>query len=790
MRYKLRQIIVIILSFVSCQQIFAQEIPRTRLTGMVLDTLFRPIEYAAVQFFSKTDTTKTYGTITQADGTYSIKNVEIGEYLIKVSSVGYQLETESININTAKRNTPVKLIRLKEDIIEMEEVKITATRKGITERVDKTVFVPDSITLRSAKTGIDVIRKLPEVKVDKKDRSISILGNKNILVLINGIDNNRSIESIHPNDIKRVEIITHPSVKYRSDIASVINIVLKGYKEKGLTIASNMYYCIDKRNHSGNIQLDYQLGKWRFFVSYAGNFSMAESIDSTRRIDSYENETIEYKTTPLANNKADVGFNKIQYGFDYNFDENNIFSFTSRVTSFKLESFRHKKVLSLINNNPSKSSNIKSLYNSDRLEQNYSLYYLHKFKREDESLSINTNFYYLNNTSDYSIKDSSHYFSSLDTNYFMRNTNTFSNQNSINTKIDYSYPINNKTKLESGYQFYFRDIKSNMWATNSEESDITYNDLRNSLYTNITFDMDKMSFQIGARLENSDINANKEKNNQTHLLPYGAVLYKPKPNHSFKMSYRKILNYPNYSYLNPFKYYSSDSLSYFTGNPSLKPEQKHNLNLKYVFRKNDTYLSPSVYYNFLDDIINQKVGFQEDVLFYRFENLGRARQYGLSLSFSTVLFDWAEMETQFRGYYTDYLKHNDYNGFSYAAEYGFVLPLPAGFDLEIYGLVAEKEIDYNGYSKYGGYIDEILLTKDLFKNLFIGFSIWQPFFEVTDTYKQWGNTFTEINKYTEINSTSYMINITYYFRTGKKIDKIKKESLIESNAQDKKNRRR
>jgi hypothetical protein len=790
MKYILKQLIIVFIFLIGSLQLFAQDIPTTKVSGMVLDTMFRPIEYAAVQFFSKTNENKSYGTITQKDGTYSIKNVEIDKYLIKVSSVGYQSETASIDIITAKKNTPVRLIRLKEDIIEMDEVKIVATRNGVTEKVDKTIFIPDSITLRSAKTGIDVIRKLPEVKIDKKDRSISILGNKNILVLINGIDNNRSIESIHPDDIERIEIITHPSVKYRSDIASVINIVLKGYKEKGLTVSSNMYYCIDKKNHSGNIMLDYQSGKWRFFASYFGNFSLAESIDSTHRIDIYENETTEYKSLPLSNNRSDVGYNKIQYGFDYNINKNNILSFTSRVTSFKLESFRNKNVLSLTNDIPYKQSKIESLYNSDRVEQNYSLYYLHKFSKEDESLSINTNFYILNKSSDYIINDSSLYLPSLNSTYLTRNTNSLSSQNSINTKIDYNYPINDKTKLETGYQLYYRDVNSDIWATDNEESDVVYKDLRNSLYANITFALDKLSFQTGVRIENSHIAPNEEEYNQTHFLPYGAILYKPKPNHSLKLTYRKILNYPNYSYLNPFKYYSSDSLSYSTGNPSLKPEQKNNFNLKYVFRKNDTYLSPSIYYNFLDDLIEQQTKINEDVLIYRFENLGKAKQYGFGLSFSTVLFDWAEIETQFRGYYTDFKEHNGHNGFSYAAEYGAVLPLPLGFDLEIYGLIAEKEIDYNGYSKYDGYIDEILITKDITKNLFVGFSIWQPFSKVTDTYKQWGDTFTEINKYTEVNSTSYLLNITYYFKTGKKINKINKESFMESNQQNKKNRRK
>lgn len=753
-----------------------------KVNGHVFDTLFMPIEYATIQLSMKNDSTHSYGAITQYDGSYFIKNVEPGDYLIKYSAIGYKSMETSVNISENKQNQTVKPICLKEDIISIDEVTVKGTRKGFSEKVDKTIFVPDSITLRSAKTGLDVLRKLPEIRVDKNDRSLSIMGNKNILVLINGVDNNRSIESINPNDIEKIEIITHPSVKYRSDIASVINIVLKGYKEKGFTINNNLYYSINKKNHSGNLQLGYQIDKWRFFVSYFGNFTLSESYDSTLRYDKYDDESIKYKTTPIGNNEADFMSNNIQFGFDYDINKKNVFNFTSKLTGIGLESYRKKKVLTLINEIPSNSTDYKTNYSDKKSEQNYSLYFLHKFKKEDASIAFNTNFYFLNNTSEYVVNDSSVNLSDLELNKSLSTTKTQYKQNSINQVIDYTYPFSENIKLDAGYQFYLRNINNLMWATEDDKSKILYYDLRNSLYGNMSYTLSKMTLQIGGRVEIFSIDVNESANTQTKLLPYSSFLYSPNSQHSIKLTYRKILNYPNYSSLNPYRYYSSDSLTYSTGNPYLKPEQKNLFSLKYIYRKKNTYMSSGLSISFLNDFINQETLHQGRILVYNYANVGKANQYGVDVSFSTVLFDWLEFESQLKCYYTDFINRKEYNGFSYSIDYGLVLPLPLDFDLEIYGLLTEREIDFNGYSKYKGYIDEILISRQLIKNLFIGLAVWQPFFKISDTYKQWDATFSESNIYTEANSTSYLVNLTYSFKSGKKVNKTERVSLMESNS--------
>lgn len=782
-------IITIVLTLLLLPRIYAQEPFTTNISGMVLDSAYHPIEYAAVQLFSEKDSSIRHGTITLPDGTYTIKNIELGKYLINVSAIGFQSFSDTINLNVSRKKTQVNLVQLKKHLIEIEEVNVVALKKGFTEKIDKTVFIPDTLTLGRAKTGIDVINSIPEVKVDKKDMSISIMGNKNVLVLINGIDNNRNIASISPQNIERIELITDPSVKYSSDVASVINIVLKGYKEKGLDIYSNAYIGLNKKSHMGYLQIDYHWGKYRFFVNYSPSFTFSENLDTTYR-ENISDPFYEYNTSLFSDNNANVSYNSIQYGFDYTLNKNNLFSFTSKLTSFNLNASQSNKVISYLNKDLFDLSNVSSEYKADDLQQNYSLFYKHNFKKENDELSVNINYYNFDYHSNDNILDSIQYFFSSDSIFASRTTDSKKKQNSINVKVDCRNSITPRIKLETGYQLYLRNIKNNTIATNTEESILAYLNYKNSFYANMIFNYDKYGFQAGMRYENFNVIVSGISHNQKEFLPFGTAFYQPNANNSFKLIYRETLDYPNISFLNPFTFYSSDSLTSYTGNPLLKPEIKHNLSLKYSYKKGDSYLSTNIYCNIINDIILQKAFLQNNILALKYENLGKAQKCGADISFSSVLFDVIEVEMQLRGNYTNFLSNDKtHNGFSYASELGIYTPLLAGFDLEIYGVLAEKEINYNGYRLSSGYIDEIAISKDITQNLYIGFSVWQPFFRIKDTYKQWGNTFTETNISTEINSTVYLFNLTYSFNSGKRAKKIDKESIMEDNSSNNRKKR-
>jgi len=444
-----------------------------------------------------------------------------------------------------------------------------------------------------------------------------------------------------------------------------------------------------------------------------------------------------------------------------------------------VESFRHHVVSSSTNDELTGQSEIKSLFNSDKTDQNYSLYYSHQGKNEKKKLEITTNYFSLDDDSHHLIDDSTTLYPAGDSYLTSRIISRDYKQHSLNTKVDYSMPVANNALLEYGYQFYGRKIKSEAAATETEDSHVSYHDYRNSGYLNASYEPGKWNFQLGARIENSSTKVNGIKTNQTKFLPYGLVFYKPDAKNSFRLTYRNALEYPVYSYLNPFRYYSSDSLSYSAGNPYLEPERDNSLILNYSFRKKSTHLSMTLNYDYLNNLIAQKASRENKIVAYSYDNAGKARRYGAVFSLSSSLFDVVDVEMLLRGNYTDFLTKKTHSGYSYAAELGIYTPLVWGIDLDVYGVFKERELNYNGYEQYGTYIEEILLSKDITKNLFLGLAVRNPFITPKDKDKTWGSDFMEINRDRELHTPTWLFNLTFYLRSGKNIQRRSTDSYME-----------
>jgi len=87
------------------------------ITGKVIGSRKEPLERASV-FLNNA----TYGTSTQADGTFSLSGIKPGQYDLVVSSVGYELYSQTVLVGKA----PIHLdIELKQKVAELRDVVIT-----------------------------------------------------------------------------------------------------------------------------------------------------------------------------------------------------------------------------------------------------------------------------------------------------------------------------------------------------------------------------------------------------------------------------------------------------------------------------------------------------------------------------------------------------------------------------------------------------------------------------------------------------------------------------------------
>ena len=178
------------------------------------------------------------GTVTDANGKYSLPKLPGGSYLVQISFVGYATYNERVDLSTTKELN----VQLKPSTMEMAEIVVTGVGKATEIRRDPVPIVAVNkayIQERSASTNvIDVIANLPGISAVTTGPNISKpfihgLGYNRVVTAEDGIrqegqqwGDEHGIE-VDQNSIDRIEVIKGPaSLSYGSDaIAGVVNLL-------------------------------------------------------------------------------------------------------------------------------------------------------------------------------------------------------------------------------------------------------------------------------------------------------------------------------------------------------------------------------------------------------------------------------------------------------------------------------------------------------------------------------------------------------------------------------------
>ena len=177
------------------------------------------------------------GTASNRDGSYIIKNIPAGTYVIEVSIIGYARQLEKITVKGAKK----KDYLLISSSTELKDVVVTGVSSATDNQKNpmSVSVMPHKELLQNSSTNvIDAIAKVPGVSAMTDGQSISKpvirgLGYNRVLTINDGVQqvdqvwfDEFGIEA-DPDAVNRYEILKGPaSLAYGSDaIAGVINLI-------------------------------------------------------------------------------------------------------------------------------------------------------------------------------------------------------------------------------------------------------------------------------------------------------------------------------------------------------------------------------------------------------------------------------------------------------------------------------------------------------------------------------------------------------------------------------------
>lgn len=648
-------------AFICSSAIFAQN----SVSGKILDKDNKPLSEVEVLLINNSNQETLKVAISDKEGKFELDNVKFDEAKIVIEQNNYEKFTSEI-IKPSETNIALPDISLKGSSKTIEGVTIVAKKPFVTQKIDRVVINPDALISNAGTTALDVLGKSPSVNVDFND-NISLRGKSGVQIFIDdkptylaGSDLADYLRSIPSSNIENIEVIPNPPAKYdASGNAGIINIRLKKTLAKGFNGGFNLAYGQGKYMRSVNsANFNYRIQKWNFFTNL--------SVNKTR---SYQDLTIKREYFTPEGERTSI------------FTQNSYITPTNRTNSMKIGAdfyANDKTTFGIVLNgfiNPSERNTVNNAIIQDNdlqtvntIEANIPMDIM--FKNGSVNLNMTRK---IKDKQELSINaDYIKYDSKIEQSQFNKTLNP---DNSVfaDTRIDSKLPSDVTIKVlkadYSGINLFggnfdlgakssfvktgnvadFRNVKDGIETPNyTFSNNFDYKENIHAVYTNYAKEFDKISIQLGLRMEYSDIKGYQKGNpmvkdsaftkRYASLFPTFFIQYRVDSlqNHVVGLSLGRRINRPNYKDMNPFTY-PMDNYTFYGGNPFLEPTFSYNADLNYTFKKDYTL---GFNYSFIDNLISETNEQRDGIYYSRPGNFDRQISYGFTFNSSTKITKW------------------------------------------------------------------------------------------------------------------------------------------------------
>ncbi|MDR0430316.1 MAG: outer membrane beta-barrel protein [Tannerellaceae bacterium] len=144
-----------------------------------------PVEQATIRLLNVKDSTMINGVASSRNGSFSLKNIPPGSYLLSVSFVGYQPLYQPLQITG--RTNPVNLGKLEmtDGSILLGEAVVVGKASEVVVRNDTIEYNADSYKVSEGSVLEDLLKKMPGVEVDSEGK-ITVNGKEIKKVMVDG----------------------------------------------------------------------------------------------------------------------------------------------------------------------------------------------------------------------------------------------------------------------------------------------------------------------------------------------------------------------------------------------------------------------------------------------------------------------------------------------------------------------------------------------------------------------------------------------------------------------------
>jgi outer membrane receptor protein involved in Fe transport len=620
------------------------------IQGVVQDSATRKaVPFATVALILPATRKPLNGTVCEEDGKFVLKGVTAGKYLLSVTFLGYKTLEISVPEVQEKATVNVGTLLIAQQVQVLKEVKVTAQREILEERVDRTVYNAELDNTAKGGDATDVLRRVPTLSVDL-DGNVSLRGSQNITVLINNKPSTITAGSVAdalrqiPADmIKSVEVITSPSAKYDAEgSAGIINIITKKNNLEGLTL--NVDAGVGLRGSNLRLSGNYRKGKMGLSLSGGGRYRYNVKGD-------YHNNLITngILNTQEAQTRSRELNGRYTLGWDYDIDKHNSLNASVQYGVRNAHNFQDHLLTKTYTNQvltKAERRDVENISLSGTLD--LSLNYTKTFEKAQKEFSLLSLYSYNDRPTD--IYNTIYDTLNVDAiSRRQKNNNNAYNQE-MTFQADYQTPLGKTQLLEMGGKQILRKVSSKYTYYIANGADGTYLPLSDASLSN-QFNYDQQvsagylsytlslptgySVKGGLRYEYTTIQATFQNEQKVKIPDYGVLVpsfnasKKLKNGNTLKIAYNRRIQRPSLQFLNP-NIQVNNSRQITVGNPNLNPEYTDNYELGYSTSIKKVNLSLTGFARNTTGSIQQIRDVLGDTIRTSYQNIGKEDTYGMS----------------------------------------------------------------------------------------------------------------------------------------------------------------
>jgi hypothetical protein len=619
-------------------QVIGQQ--QIEVSGQVKDNQTKEnLPYTKVMALSPTDSL-IGGGITDENGFFRLP-LNPGAYKLVITAYGY--ENDTINAGVLREDKFLGVVRLKSDLIDMDEVKVSASSR--VDLLEKDVQIITEDLKKGATATKNVLDRISGISYDEYSGVLKVDNDANIMVLVNGVEKSQEyIQNLDPERLVRVETIRDPGGRYGLEgYTAIVNVILKrDYRGSELYIEQmNLVDIATERK-----TLEYMIGSLNATYNFTQNdLNIYGSAYLERRNFKLTSESFtEYADGLRVEEKAEwrvPNTNILEtnafytLGIDYRINPKHIISVESNIQAFPM---------SLSQENLDYHTDI--LYNGV-LVDDFLFTMRNKSKTSDflnsvfwiadfnERTKLNVNFTYSNYRDEY--------------NYHTNQEGVYNRYEiGINKKqytrgyAELDHILSKKTSIQVGYGNTWRSLRNDFNVTINEafansttefSDDFTLTDMRHKLYSNFSWKIGKKwSSRIGLAAESSAPRLPNQQLNYMILQPLFDLRYAANKNLNFILKYRTTSDYPTIEQTNPFTSLVNPRIT-ATGNPLLRPTTTHRFSLRINMLEGILALEPYTMYS-NNTVVSVGELDANDIFNFRYENAELYQMTGAKLNLS------------------------------------------------------------------------------------------------------------------------------------------------------------